>query len=104
MNKISGHDHPPHKKTFRKNFFSRNPLLITATSLQPGMNTMKSINKRWHSANPMPTNPTMEERIEWHTKHAENCGCREIPKEVRAEMGRRKTRRDPTGSKASGVL
>lgn len=40
---------------------------------------MKQINKQWHLANKMPKNPTLEQRIYWHTEHAKNCQCRPIP-------------------------
>lgn len=31
------------------------------------------INKEWHKKNRMSKNPTLEERIKWHLKHAKNC-------------------------------
>jgi hypothetical protein len=42
------------------------------------------INKEWHNKHPMPKNPTVEQRIEWHLAHAKNCGCREIPEKLKA--------------------
>ncbi len=37
------------------------------------------INAKWHLENKMPKNPTLDERINWHIKHAKNCLCRPIP-------------------------
>jgi hypothetical protein len=39
---------------------------------------MSKINAAWHAAHPMPKNPTLDQRIEWHVAHAKACGCREI--------------------------
>ncbi len=50
---------------------------------------MSKINAAWHSANPMPTNPTLDQRIAWHVAHAKACGCREIAGKLRADMERR---------------
>lgn len=47
------------------------------------------VNAEWHRANPMPKNPTLDERIAWHLAHAEHCGCRPIAGPLRAEMERR---------------
>jgi hypothetical protein len=47
------------------------------------------LNKEWHQANRMPANPTIDERIEWHLAHQKNCGCRQIPEKLKAEMIRR---------------
>jgi hypothetical protein len=41
------------------------------------------INKEWHKKNRMPKNPTEEQRLSWHIKHAENCGCRPFPKNLK---------------------
>jgi len=47
------------------------------------------LNKEWHLAHPMPKNPNLEQRLEWHIQHARHCRCREIPAKLRAEMKRR---------------
>ena len=47
---------------------------------------MGKINAEWHRANPMPKNPSEEQRIAWHIAHAQNCSCREIPQGVLALM------------------
>jgi hypothetical protein len=51
------------------------------------------INAAWHRKNPMPKNPTLDQRIQWHISHAKNCGCREIPKKIKMEIEKRKTNR-----------
>jgi hypothetical protein len=50
---------------------------------------MGKINAEWHRANPMPRNPTMEQRIAWHVAHAKACRCREISGKLLEEMKRR---------------
>jgi hypothetical protein len=47
------------------------------------------MNKQWHDANPMPKNPTMDQRIAWHVEHQKHCACRPIPRLVQAEIDRR---------------
>jgi len=44
------------------------------------------INKKWHKQNPMPKNPTLEQRIIWHKDHVRNCGCRPIPQKLLEKM------------------
>jgi hypothetical protein len=44
------------------------------------------MNKEWHEKHPMPKNPSLEERIDWHVQHSKKCGCREIPLSVRKEL------------------
>jgi len=44
------------------------------------------INKAWHLANPMPKNPTLEQRIMWHDAHQLNCSCRPVPKSLEEEI------------------
>jgi hypothetical protein len=47
------------------------------------------LNKEWHLAHRMPKNPTPEQRLEWHIKHAQHCQCREIPPSLKAEIKKR---------------
>ena len=47
------------------------------------------INKEWHLANPMPKNPTFEQRAEWHLEHQKNCACRPIAGKLAEEMKHR---------------
>lgn len=47
------------------------------------------VNEAWHRSHPMPAKPTMDQRVEWHTVHAQLCGCRPIPPAVKREMKRR---------------
>ncbi|MGD1019600.1 MAG: hypothetical protein ABSA12_09800 [Verrucomicrobiia bacterium] len=48
------------------------------------------MNGSWHQRHPMPKKPTLEQRVNWHLAHAKACGCREIPKTVKAELRRRR--------------
>jgi hypothetical protein len=50
---------------------------------------MGKINAKWHQAHPMPKNPTLDQRIEWHLAHARACGCRAISGTLLDEMKRR---------------
>jgi hypothetical protein len=50
---------------------------------------MGSINRQWHEAHPMPQHATPEQRIAWHSDHAEHCGCRAMPSRIREEIERR---------------
>ena len=50
---------------------------------------MSKINAAWHNANPMPKNPTLDQRIAWHVEHAKHCGCRPIAGKIRDEMVKR---------------
>jgi hypothetical protein len=50
---------------------------------------MGRINRAWHSAHPMPKNPSEKQRIAWHLDHVRNCGCRDIPRGVLALMRER---------------
>ena len=36
----------------------------------------------------MPQRATFDQRVAWHRAHAENCGCREMPKAVREALER----------------
>lgn len=53
----------------------------------------KGLNAEWHKKHPMPKNPTIEQRIEWHLAHHANCGCHPgFPEKLKEEMKRRKIR------------
>lgn len=49
----------------------------------------KKLNKEWHLAHPMPVNPTLDERIEWHLEHKKHCACREMPPKLVEEIKKR---------------
>jgi hypothetical protein len=51
------------------------------------------MNAQWHEKHPMPKNPTLEQRVDWHLAHAKACGCRKIPRTVAAELRRREKSR-----------
>lgn len=53
------------------------------------------INRAWHAEHRMPTNPTLEQRIEWHREHARECGCRPMPASIATEIARRE-KAEPT--------
>ena len=44
------------------------------------------LNKEWHMAHPMPKNPTLQQRIDWHLENKKNCSCRKIPGNLKEEM------------------
>ena len=46
------------------------------------------MNKQWHAAHPMPQRPAFDQRVAWHRAHAENCGCREMPRNIREVLER----------------
>ena len=48
-----------------------------------------AINKEWHLKNKMPKNPSMDQRIQWHTEHQEHCSCRKISGKLLQEMKKR---------------
>lgn len=47
------------------------------------------LNREWHEKHRMPPNATLDQRIAWHTEHARNCGCREMPESIRKEIEKR---------------
>jgi predicted flap endonuclease-1-like 5' DNA nuclease len=36
----------------------------------------------------MPKNPTLEQRVQWHTEHAKNCSCRPFPENLLSKTKR----------------
>jgi hypothetical protein len=44
------------------------------------------LNTGWHQGHPMPKEPTLRQRINWHVEHQEHCSCRDIPEKVKAAM------------------
>lgn len=44
------------------------------------------MNAEWHARNKMPERATVDQRILWHTAHAEHCACRSIPRNVAEEI------------------
>lgn len=44
------------------------------------------LNKDWHTKNPMPKNPTFQQKVEWHLAHVNHCQCRPIPVKLQMEM------------------
>jgi len=50
---------------------------------------ISKLNAAWHKAHPMPKNPTVEQRIEWHVEHQKHCECRTISGKLAEEMRKR---------------
>lgn len=44
------------------------------------------LNREWHLTHKLPRNATLEQRLDWHAQHAEQCGCREMPASIRQEL------------------
>jgi hypothetical protein len=44
----------------------------------------RGINRPWHEAQPMPSKPTLQQRVAWHRAHALACGCRPVPESIRS--------------------
>jgi hypothetical protein len=59
------------------------------------------MNAKWHEANPMPKNPTVEQRIRWHLAHQEQCKCRPIPAKLVPLIAESKVRDASGGSRPS---
>jgi hypothetical protein len=55
------------------------------------------LNREWHLRNPMPRPATTEDRVAWHLRHEDACGCRKMPDSIRkeAEAGRGRHPRPP---------
>ncbi|WP_170941599.1 hypothetical protein [Cellvibrio mixtus] len=50
---------------------------------------MKKLNAEWHRNNKMPTNPTLEQKLEWHLAHTKYCACRPMTQSLIDEMKKR---------------
>ncbi len=44
------------------------------------------VNREWHEAHVMPSNPSREQRLEWHAEHAQHCACRGVPPSLAGEV------------------
>ena len=49
------------------------------------------MNREWHLTHPMPKNPTLDQRIDWHIEHLKNCACRELTPKLKEEFKKRKS-------------
>ncbi len=47
------------------------------------------LNREWHLVHRMPANATVEQRLQWHMEHAQNCRCRPVPAKLAEEMNKR---------------
>lgn len=52
------------------------------------------LNSAWHAANPLPRNPSFEQRLAWHRRHALECGCRQPPPDIAAALAAEGGRED----------
>ena len=43
-------------------------------------------NTAWHAAHRMPKHPTLAERVAWHQKHLQVCGCRPMPESIQRAL------------------
>lgn len=43
---------------------------------------MGTMNADWHKEHVLGSRASMDERERWHVQHAQECGCRPIPKAV----------------------
>ena len=50
------------------------------------MPTKRRTNSDWHAANRLAKNATIDEKIGWHLRHAQNCGCRPMPKSIENQI------------------
>lgn len=63
------------------------------------------VNAEWHGAHPMPKNPTLEQRLEWHLEHQKHCACRPIPAKLQQQARDRvPASAAPTGAPADLLL
>ncbi len=47
---------------------------------------MTKLNAAWHKVHRMPKNPTVKQRLTWHTAHTKHCGCRPFPAALRKQL------------------
>ena len=61
------------------------------------------INKEWHLSNKMPKNPTLDQRIQWHLEHAQNCQCRPLDGKILEEIKKRGIKVKNNVREANGI-
>jgi hypothetical protein len=44
------------------------------------------MNVKWHQQNVLPRRAPLEQRLQWHRQHQEQCGCRPIPASLRGQL------------------
>jgi len=64
----------------------KNSVPNAARSLRARNHSFRKVNAVWHQKNPMPKNPTLQQKIEWHKAHARYCGCRPIPASIQSKI------------------
>jgi hypothetical protein len=45
--------------------------------------------KEWHLIHPMPINPSLMQRIDWHIDHIKHCSCQDISGKCKEKTRRR---------------
>lgn len=58
-------------------------------SLEARRQTVPRLNAGWHMQHPMPSHPTLDQRITWHLEHQKQCACRQMPAGIKAEIEKR---------------
>lgn len=43
----------------------------------------------WHSKHKLPENPTLDQRVKWHIKHARKCSCPSCDEDILEELKKR---------------
>jgi hypothetical protein len=48
------------------------------------------INVTWHESHKMPPKATLDQRVDWHLEHLQECRCRtDLPASIELELERR---------------
>jgi hypothetical protein len=54
------------------------------------------MNADWHRAHVLGSHAPLDIRVVWHEEHARECGCREMPPSIAAEIAAREARGSAT--------
>ena len=60
------------------------------------------VNKSWHGKNVLGSKASVGRRIDWHVRHQENCGCKEMPKSISKALEAKKMKICSRGHKFIG--
>lgn len=44
------------------------------------------MNRTWHAEHRLDPRASLDQRIDWHVEHAQQCGCREMPDSIKREL------------------
>lgn len=53
------------------------------------MEFKRSPNTRWHARHRLPTNPTLDQRVQWHMEHARRCPCPSQDEDILEDLKKR---------------